>query len=75
MQHMGLAPGQDRAESAQAFSKALHDAWGVGDAQCNNGVLLLLSVGDRQVRFWRGSPLLALRVIVEGERGYEARSA
>jgi uncharacterized membrane protein YgcG len=50
MEHMAMAPAQDPAEAAQAFAKSLHDAWGVGDAQCNNGVLLLLSIGDRQVR-------------------------
>lgn len=50
MERMALAPSQDPAAAAQAFAKSLHDAWGVGDAQCNNGVLLLLSVGDRQVR-------------------------
>lgn len=49
MERMATAPGQDPAEAAQSFAKALHDAWGVGDAQCNNGVLLLLSIGDRQV--------------------------
>jgi Modulator of levamisole receptor-1 len=49
MERMAIAPGQDPAAAAQSFAKDLHDAWGVGDAQCNNGVLLLLSIGDRQV--------------------------
>lgn len=49
MQRMAMAPAQDPAEAAQSFAKALHDDWGVGDVQCNNGVLLLLSIDDRQV--------------------------
>ena len=57
MERMAIAPGQDPAAAAQSFAKDLHDAWGVGDAQCNNGVLLLLSIGDRQVR-----PMLAVQL-------------
>lgn len=36
------------ASRARAFAKALHDAWGVGDAACNDGVLVLVSVDDHQ---------------------------
>lgn len=67
MEHMALAPGQDPAAAAQSFAKALHDAWGVGDAQCNNGVLLLLSVGDRQVRHvWAMLPARHSRALRSG---------
>eukprot|EP00434_Breviolum_minutum_P035124 symbB.v1.2.031091.t2/scaffold3571.1/size58269/4 len=31
---------------AEAFAKKVQDAWGVGDAGCDNGVVLLISVGD-----------------------------
>lgn len=34
---------------AAAFAKQLHDKWGVGHAECNNGVVLFLSIKDRQV--------------------------
>ena len=37
------------AETAAAFARSLHSAWGVGQAACDNGVLLLLSTRDRQV--------------------------
>ena len=32
------------------FAEMVHNTWGVGDAACSNGVLLLLSVQDRVVR-------------------------
>ena len=38
----------DPASAAKSFAKYLHTAWGVGDAACQNGLLLLLSVGNRQ---------------------------
>lgn len=50
MQWMAVPAGEDPAEAARLFAKALHNEWGVGDAACNNGVLLLLSIDDRQVR-------------------------
>eukprot|EP00879_Flechtneria_rotunda_P006550 GHRR01006883.1.p1 GENE.GHRR01006883.1~~GHRR01006883.1.p1 ORF type:complete len:394 (+),score=102.81 GHRR01006883.1:191-1372(+) len=39
----------DKAVAAAAFARALHDSWGVGNPVCQNGALLLLAVGDRQV--------------------------
>ncbi|KAK9815261.1 hypothetical protein WJX72_000811 [[Myrmecia] bisecta] len=60
MQQMQLQDGLDAAQQAEVFAKALHDAWGVGDASCNNGVLLLLSKGDRQVYMSVGSGATAL---------------
>jgi uncharacterized membrane protein YgcG len=38
----------DPAKAAESFARYLHDSWGVGDAACDNGLLLLLSVGNRQ---------------------------
>lgn len=49
MRKMDFAPGTPPADAARAFAKDLHARWGVGDAACNNGVLLLLAVDDRQV--------------------------
>lgn len=39
----------DKAATAEAFARALHDDWGVGNPACQNGALLLLAVGDKQV--------------------------
>jgi hypothetical protein len=46
---MNLAKHQDKAAAAQHFARVLHDSWGVGNPDCQNGALLLLAVGDRQV--------------------------
>ena len=53
MQAMQLQAGRNSAQQAEAFARQLHNAWGVGRAGCNDGVLLLLSVQDRQVRLSR----------------------
>lgn len=45
--HLG---DQGAQEAAQKFAVDLFNKWGVGDAGCQNGVLLLLSRLDRQVR-------------------------
>lgn len=49
MSKMEFPAGTAPADAAHAFAKDLHARWGVGDAACNNGVLLLLSIQDRQV--------------------------
>ena len=49
MQSMQLQAGRSAAEQAEVFARQLHGAWGVGRAGCDDGVLLLLSVRDRQV--------------------------
>lgn len=36
-------------EMAETFAKVLHARWGVGLAECDNGVLVLLSVDDKQI--------------------------
>lgn len=42
--------GMPREQRAEFFARTLHNSWGVGNPACNDGVLLLLSVEDRQVR-------------------------
>ena len=37
----------DEETEAQAFARALHDKWAVGREECQNGVLVLLSVRNR----------------------------
>ena len=49
MRKMDLRAGESPEEGAARFARQLFDAWGVGDAGCNNGVLLLLALQDRQV--------------------------
>lgn len=39
--------GSDKQKAAFQFAKALHDEWGVGDATCQNGVVLFFSISDR----------------------------
>ncbi|PSC70754.1 glycoside hydrolase [Micractinium conductrix] len=49
MRSLLVPSGQAPGEAAAQFAKELHTRWGVGDKACNNGVLFLLSVDDRQV--------------------------
>ncbi len=44
-----LSGGTSTGEAAERFAQKLMDAWGVGDAQCNDGVVLFLSKEPRQV--------------------------
>ena len=48
MKKMSLQ-GQEPLQAAAAFAQHLFQQWGVGDSQCGNGAVLLLSVEDRQV--------------------------
>jgi uncharacterized membrane protein YgcG len=45
---------------AKMFATKLHDAWGVGDAECNNGVLLLVAVEDRRMYISTGKGVKAV---------------
>jgi len=49
MHRFQVTSAQPPSDTAAAFAGALHDAWGVGSAACDNGVLLLLSTRDRQM--------------------------
>lgn len=44
--------------TARWFAKSLQDSWGVGHAACNDGVLFLLSVDDRQMYVSAGAGTL-----------------
>ena len=48
MKKMNLQ-GQAPEDAAAAFAGALFRNWGVGDSECGNGAVLLLSLEDRQV--------------------------
>lgn len=43
------AQGDSDDVAAEKFAKALHKNWGVGRQACQNGVLLLLSLDNRQI--------------------------
>lgn len=66
----GTGPRETRVA---ALAKGLHDAWGVGDA-CGSGLLLLLSLEDRQAFVSTGAsarlaaPDAALELVVERMR-------
>jgi uncharacterized membrane protein YgcG len=47
----------DIDESARLFATRLHNSWGVGDKEKQNGVLIFISVKDRAVYISRGSGL------------------
>jgi len=40
---------QDKATRAKHFAKDIHTSWGVGDAACENGVMLFFSIEDKQM--------------------------
>lgn len=44
-----LSEAIEEGKAAEAFAQSLMDSWGVGDAHCNDGVILLLSQDPRQV--------------------------
>ena len=49
MNNMDVPEAKWGAQAAQIFAEYLHRSWGVGDAACQNGVLLLLAIADRQI--------------------------
>jgi uncharacterized membrane protein YgcG len=46
---------RNKEAAAELFAKAIHNAWGVGDATTNNGVLIFLSIDDRALYISIGS--------------------
>ncbi|WIA12293.1 hypothetical protein OEZ85_012349 [Tetradesmus obliquus] len=60
MHKMDHAKHADKAATTQAFAKALHDAWGVGNPECQNGLLLLMAISDRQVYISSGRGVKAV---------------
>mmetsp|Transcript_28439 Transcript_28439/g.80252 ORF Transcript_28439/g.80252 Transcript_28439/m.80252 type:complete len:542 (+) Transcript_28439:167-1792(+) len=49
--------GRSVENAAEKFAKGVHGAWGVGFQECENGVLLFVSVEDRRVFISRGKGL------------------
>jgi uncharacterized membrane protein YgcG len=46
--HMKIPSDKSPVDQAAYFAQQLHNQWGVGDKTCKNGVLLFLSIQDRQ---------------------------
>ena len=49
LNRMSAIPGEPVEETAKTFAKHLHCSWGVGHAGCDDGVMLLISILDRQL--------------------------
>lgn len=63
VQNMKLQNGRSEAEQAEYFAKSLHKAWGVGDKNCDNGLVFLLSKDDRQVNLLSPNHTLSTHII------------
>lgn len=50
----GLCLGSMESRAFQ-FAKDLHDRWGVGDAKCQNGIVIVFSIKDRAMGFSIGA--------------------
>lgn len=44
-----MAGTGDLDARVKKFAKALHDRWGVGDAECQNGIVVVVVIDDRRV--------------------------
>lgn len=49
------SPSDNKKKSAYQFAKDIHDQWGVGDAECQNGIVLFLAIKDRALGFSVGA--------------------
>ena len=76
LKKMRSIPGESVEETAEKFTKHLHDSWGVGHAGCDDGAMLLLSILDRQVYVSTGKKAMELLsddqidIIIEELKGY-----
>jgi uncharacterized membrane protein YgcG len=48
MKEFQVGAWKDAATEAKDFATHLHDTWHVGNADCNNGIVLLLATENRQ---------------------------
>lgn len=55
MREFESLPGVSAEVAAQRFAKQLHAKWGVGRRECDNGVLLLVSINNRQIYISTGA--------------------
>ena len=60
LNRMSAIPGEPVEETAKTFAKHLHYSWGVGHAGCDDGVMLLISILDRQLYVSTGKRAMEL---------------
>ena len=60
LNQMSGIPGEPVEETAKTFAKHLHYSWGVGHAGCDDGVMLLISILDRQLYVSTGKRAMEL---------------
>ena len=60
LNRMSAIPGEPVEETAKTFAKHLHYSWGVGHAGCDDGVMLLISILDRQLYVSTGKRAMKL---------------
>ena len=60
LNQMSGIPGEPVEETAKTFAKHLHDSWVVGHAGCDDGVMLLISILDRQLYVSTGKRAMEL---------------
>lgn len=65
MNEMEVPSEMTKEEVAKDFARHLHSKWGVGSAGCDDGVLLLLSVKDRQIYVSTGRT--AKKLLTDGQ--------
>ena len=60
LNQMSGIPGEPVEETAKTFAKHLHDSWAVGHAGCDDGVMFLISILDRQLYVSTGKRAMEL---------------
>jgi len=49
IKNMEFRSGENKESAAQRYATTLHDRWGIGHRDCNNGIMIFVSIGDRQM--------------------------
>ena len=79
LKRMRIFSWESVEETAEKFTKHLHDSWGVGHAGCDDGAMLLLSIHNRQVYISTGKKAMELlsddqiNIIIEQMKPYLRR--
>ena len=49
IRQMELNSGETKENAARRYAITLHNRWGIGDRDCNNGIMIFVSIDDRQM--------------------------
>jgi uncharacterized membrane protein YgcG len=66
----------DKSVASEKFARGLHDKWGVGSAEKNDGILIFLSISDRLVYISTGAGVQktlnynAIQAVIQHMRGF-----